>query len=68
MYCNVEMTLLNTLSPFQVQSFNQYKYLYACVASYAKEIEDQKNNDEEDIYVNTEHHKREPEDIYVFIP
>ena len=46
-------SFLHLMLIFQVQSFSQYKYLYACVASYVKEIEQQKRSNQVDhVYVN----------------
>ena len=61
---------LINFNTFQVQSLNQYKYLHACVSSYAKEIEEQKNNNDEDVYVYIEvkSRRRSQEDVYVYIP
>ena len=36
----------------------QYKYLHACVSSYAKEVRDKLKPDEDDIYVPTAYHNR----------
>ena len=51
-----------------MQAFTQYKYLHACVGSYAKEIQELKNRDNEDVYVYTDVQERNLDDIYVYIP
>ncbi len=53
---------------FQVQSFSQYKYLYACVSSYAKEVKATMEPGDEGAYVISEGHNQVPEDIYKFLP
>jgi len=53
---------------FMVQAFAQYKYLHACVASYAKEVQDLKDSDNEVVDANNDVQRRNLDDIYVYMP